>query len=277
MNIEMIPLDAIEVEDRIRVLNPAYAEEIAISFEDKGGHPVGQITPIEVRRLRKTGKYRLISGLHRLEAARDLRWPTIAASVLDCTDNEARLREIDENLARHDLTAMDRALFIHERQRRWDAEHPDSLTPQQVAARARWGQRAEMRAAPCGYASDIAAKLGVSKDTIERAVKLGNAILSMPADVRERLARTDFADRSKELQRLAELPPDEQRAVIEILLSETAGAPKKVQAAVHRMRGVETEHVPPAEANYQSFLKVWARSDKATRDRITSYVRRESR
>jgi uncharacterized ParB-like nuclease family protein len=126
MNIKKIPVDLVDVEDRLRPVNGDYVAEIAQSFEEKGGEGRGQITPIEVREAGETGRFRLISGAHRLAAARQSGWKAIAASVIRCTNDEARLREIDENLIRNDLSSLDRAAFMIEREAVWVQMHPDN-------------------------------------------------------------------------------------------------------------------------------------------------------
>jgi ParB family chromosome partitioning protein len=65
---------------------------------------LGLQTPITVTR-----EWPLVSGLHRLAAFKALRRHMIPAMVIDVNRDEAKLREIDENLAWNDLTLLERA------------------------------------------------------------------------------------------------------------------------------------------------------------------------
>jgi hypothetical protein len=64
---------------------------------------MGLINPITIRP-NETGAYTLITGRHRLEAARKLKWESIPAVIIEgLSADEAELREIDENLIRAEL------------------------------------------------------------------------------------------------------------------------------------------------------------------------------
>jgi len=118
--VELIPVDQIHVEDRLRSVNPDHAALIAESFRANG-----QMTPIEVRR-DEAGKFVLVAGAHRLAAARLAEMDQIAASIIDADADQARLREIDENLCRRDLTELDRAAFLAERKVVWAKLNPEA-------------------------------------------------------------------------------------------------------------------------------------------------------
>ena len=86
-----MPLTEIDAADRLRPLDPAHVEGIAISIEQ-----VGQQSPII---LRPAGnRYRLVAGWHRLAAVGRLGRADVNAIVKNLTAEEARLVEIDENL-----------------------------------------------------------------------------------------------------------------------------------------------------------------------------------
>ncbi len=72
----------------------------------------GLIHPITI-----TESKRLVSGRHRLEAAKHLGWNTIPAFVVEDDELANRLREIDENLSRQDLTVYEQAKHAEERER----------------------------------------------------------------------------------------------------------------------------------------------------------------
>lgn len=102
--VELIAVDAIDADDRLRSLDQATVELIAASL------PIdGLRNAIEVRKVGK--RYHLIAGGHRLEAVRYLGWEQVPAIVKKVGALEARLLEIDENLFRRELSPLDRACF----------------------------------------------------------------------------------------------------------------------------------------------------------------------
>jgi hypothetical protein len=101
MNIQLIRLDAIRVGERLRT----YREEGAVAVADSI-RLQGPIDPIMVRP--QGDAYALVAGLHRLEACRMLGWTEVPAIVRVLDDHEAALVEIDENLSRTKLSALER-------------------------------------------------------------------------------------------------------------------------------------------------------------------------
>jgi ParB-like chromosome segregation protein Spo0J len=75
---------------------------------------IGLKTPITIRIKKKTNRPILVTGLHRLEAARALGWQKIEAVTIS-NRLEAQLWEIAENLMRSELTPLERAEHV----RKW--------------------------------------------------------------------------------------------------------------------------------------------------------------
>jgi len=100
------PVAKIEVPDgRLRELGDY--EGLAASIAE-----VGLQHPIII-----TESGRLVTGWHRLEAIKSLGWETIPAFVVEDDDLLNRLREIDENLRRIDLTVYEQSKHAAERER----------------------------------------------------------------------------------------------------------------------------------------------------------------
>lgn len=120
--LEQVPVRAIHVpETRLRSLDPDWAAVLAEMFRDSG-----QSTPID---LVAEGKgFVLVTGLHRLEAARQLKWTTIAARVLspDSAADTLRQHEILDNLARKDLNALERCAALAELKAVYERLYPQS-------------------------------------------------------------------------------------------------------------------------------------------------------
>jgi ParB-like chromosome segregation protein Spo0J len=90
--ISEVALTDITVFKRLRPLELARVEALAASMRAEGlRHPIV---------LRRTSEgYHLILGRHRLEAARQLKWQTIRASIFfDMTTDQAAIVEVEGNL-----------------------------------------------------------------------------------------------------------------------------------------------------------------------------------
>jgi len=130
-NAVRIPLGLIDVpSNRLRPANEDAVERIRLSIEQNG-----QQVPLEVTKL-ANGRYRLVTGLHRLEALR--RSTAEGTDTADCLviADEAtqsteeivrleRLHEIDENLARHELDPVSKAVAFRERRDLYYEQHPN--------------------------------------------------------------------------------------------------------------------------------------------------------
>lgn len=100
------PIKTITVPDnRLRELRDYSG--LAASMEE-----IGLLQPITV-----TESGVLVSGRHRLEAARSLGWETIPVFTVEDNDLQNRLVEIDENLKRLDLTVWEQSKHAEERER----------------------------------------------------------------------------------------------------------------------------------------------------------------
>ena len=148
----------------------------------------------------------LVAGLHRLEAFKELDWEEIPAIKLHMDDIDRQLWEIDENLQRANLTPAEEADHLKRRAELWEAREtagtncPTSLSD----GRAAGPQHAE------GFASETAAATGRSKRDINRAIARAENIES---DVMEAVQGT-VLDKGVELDALAKMEPDEQRAAV---------------------------------------------------------------
>ncbi len=88
----------------------------------------GQLHPITVRPL-PDGRYEIIDGLHRVEAAKRLGWKDIEANVVSVDDLEAKFLSLKANLVRRNLEPVQEGELIY----RIMVKH--KLTEKQVAER----------------------------------------------------------------------------------------------------------------------------------------------
>ena len=118
---KMIQLaDIVVPPDRMRQLRPEKVNEIAESIAARG-----QLQAIIVQP--QDSGYVLAAGRHRLEARRQLGHAEIECRVLDgLSADEALIVEIDENLARADLTPSERAAHHAKRKALYLKLHPET-------------------------------------------------------------------------------------------------------------------------------------------------------
>lgn len=252
--VELLDPNTIIVADRLRGVDPAWVEVLAASITDKG-----QDTPIRVRR--DEGALHLVYGAHRLEACRRI-GVEVKAEIVECSELEARLMEIDENLFRRELGALDRAVFMCERQDVYLQLYPE--TAKGVAGgKARQGAASDI----LSFAAETAARTGFSRRTIERAVKLARAI---PRDVRERLRGTAFADRQVDLDALSDLAPDQQRQVVALIVG---GGAKDLKKAMGIVLGTSAPPLDADDLQFAALEKAWVRASTVARERFIALIR----
>lgn len=133
----------------------------------------GLINPITVR-----SNLTLVSGYHRLAAAKLLGWTQIEARITDVDDVSAELMEIDENLARHDLTVWEQSKHIARREEimREKGERATQRDNQ-------WSATDTVSVATPKTTSDMAASAGMSERTWQRRAKTGTHITPAVAAV----------------------------------------------------------------------------------------------
>jgi ParB family chromosome partitioning protein len=255
MNIETINVDLIDDSGRLRDVNLEYVAEMAHSVMARKGI----MTPIEVRKELVGGRYRLVAGAHRLAAAKAAGKKTVPVVFFEGTDKEARLREIDENLIRNELSTLDRAKFVAERIS-LQGDHSDIGR----------SERSSLK-------SDVAEKLGFSKRWVEKLVGLNAMMDELPSDLRARIAVSTLANKYQELVAIAAIEDiDDRRAVIDRLLP-PEGEPSfsTVSAALSDVRGSLPEHVDADQKTLDDFKVRWAKASPNARALIAEYVARE--
>lgn len=258
MEIRTIALDRVQIGPRLREVDPDWVEVISESMRERG-----QRTPIEVRAADGDGTYRLIAGGHRVVAAQRLGWAEITASVQQVNDLEARMAEIEENLIRHELTPLDRARFLAEHQAVWQALHPETKRGGKGRGRATGQLGQAGQAFFERFDEVIAAKIQASPRDIRRAVFRGQHIAD---DVRAAISGHPIARKGAELDALARLKPDEQRAVAKIIL---AGTAETVVAAQRVAKNLPLELPLDADqATLRKFASLWRKASAKGRRQI---------
>jgi ParB-like chromosome segregation protein Spo0J len=207
VKMQMVGLGGIVVlPDRMRGLRQEVVDQLAESIRAQG-----LLHPIIVRPRPRTVGYVLVAGRHRLEAMRRLngidakQFPDeIRAEIRDGIDaDQALLVEIDENLARADLSPAERALHVGRRKELYEALYPE--TKQGKAPGKAGGGKKAKPAKLATFAKETAGKTGQSRRNIER-----DATRAKQVEVLDQIVGTCL-DKGDEIDALAKLPEADQR------------------------------------------------------------------
>jgi len=205
-----INITDIEIGLRKRKLDEGKVKSIADSFGS-----VGQLNPITIAHGGDFGKYYLIAGLHRLEAAKLLGWQAIEATVFSGDTIEAELAEIDENLMRNDLTVLEQGEHLQRRNEILEAmgQRAPSYRPEKGST-----------VLPLKTTADIAKEVGLSETSAQRRMQVARNIVP---EVKDAIRNTEIADSTTQLLELARLTPEKQ---VEVARSIVNGAASVIDA-----------------------------------------------
>ena len=280
-----VELAAIRAGKRLRAtLDKAKLNVIAASMAS-----IGLQTPILLRPWRAleaaetnrwgaedAGLFALVAGAHRLAAAEQLGWTRIEAIVVDGTPDEMRLIEIDENLARAELTALGRARFLAARKAiyaRAGAPKKHTLYPQDT-------DFTEQNRSPnfglLSFSSDAMDRTGLSKSAVYRAVEIGEGLCEEAAVA---LADTPLAERESDLHRLARMPAAKQRVIAGLCRAPVGPATlEKALAALEGKGGAKrAKHRAKTPAGLPALQRAWRAADVGTRRCFLQWVDAEAK
>ena len=222
-----LPITSILVGQRLRPVDHAVAEQMAVSMRE-----TGQLTPVLVRPIpSEEGEqlYDLVIGGHRHAAIRKLGWPSIRAEVRVLTDAQARLMEVDENLIRSELNPLDRAASIAVRLDLWGRLYPDRIASDEQGTKPKMGRPPKSdtmsdflagRPATMGFAAETAGDIGMSAKTVLRALAVYRGI---PHALQVRIGGSWVARSEGVLRQLAAIgDADEQSRTLDVLLEQRA-------------------------------------------------------
>lgn len=267
-----MPIADIEVDGRLRPVDELGVAAILSTVAE--GQSITD--PIDVRRVRK-GKavsYRLIDGAHRLEAMKRLGREVIPASVWEGTTLDARLMEIERNLARAEMKPIDRAVFLLEYKEAYEEKHPEAkpaIGAELVAKR--WDTT---RTVPVvSFAAMVGQLTGQDQSSIRRQI---NAVRHLSKDEISAVRAAPNWVSYKDMAEIGKIGEAEERAfVVERLASGNAKQAAKARKLYAAEQGNAPDPVDPVEAEFQSLLKAWVRARKSVRDRFLAKVTAEAR
>lgn len=238
-----IQVDDIEVGPRLRVPTDAQVKALSESM----GSEIGLRIPISVRlehvpatEDEPAGNATvLVAGATRLAAAKLLGWEYIDATYFEGDARAARLWEIDENLARGELSEPERILHVKERKRIYEDEHPEARHGGDRKSSRQVGDLNADR-----FTADTAAKTGRSERSIQRDAERGKKI---DEDVLVMLAPHKVSGTI--LDQLKRMPVEQQRQwAADYIAQQTAPKPPPAANAKKQAKAAETKSLKE-EAN----------------------------
>ncbi|MAN99774.1 ParB/RepB/Spo0J family partition protein [uncultured Roseovarius sp.] len=250
-----LPVDAIIIEDRLRDVNTATLDGLKQSIEQSG-----LLQNITVRR-KRDGDY-LLDGMHRLTALREIGRKSIPVRLVRCNDAEARLIEIDANLAGAPLIPVDLAMFLAERKRAYETLHPEAKAATGADLVSKRWDTADMMSV-VSFVASVQEHLNMSERHIRRFVNAGMVLKRSEVEALRQAPRQVGVVDLMEIGKLGEV--EEREFVVKALAS---GEAKKVSAARKAYRAARGEAPAPISDRDQKLsrlLDAWDRAGKRER------------
>ena len=189
-----LEISSIKVTTRLRATSQEKIVDLAASIRG-----VGLLHPITVSQ--KGEKYLLLSGHHRLEACKSLGMQTIPATIKEGDELVEALVEVEENLVRSDLNAIQTAEHIVRRE-----ELLSALGQRSVRGDNRW-KRSGLTT------EDLARSMGVTK----RAYQYKKSVSNLHPEVKDILGETIFSHNLMDMVTLAKETDEIQLEVANLL------------------------------------------------------------
>jgi ParB family chromosome partitioning protein len=252
-----LPVDDIQIAERLRDVRPEGVATLVEAIQDRGF--VGRIL---VRR-KKDGDH-VIDGAHRLTAMRELGAETIPCDVVKCTDDEARMFEVDGNLAGAKMTALELAYFLAQRRRIYQRLYPETQ---------HGGARGNQHTG--GWQTDtmsvcqvISQERGISDRHVRRLMNAGDAL---GADEYRKLARGAQPVTLNDLGEIAKIGDASERSYVVQALAD--GRIKKASAARADWKAA-TGKAPalrsPEDIALSRLKDTWVRASHSVRARFVA-------
>ena len=160
-----IPISEITVNPGRRELDLDDVKELADSIRE-----LGLLHPIIVDK-----KHTLIAGLHRLEAAKLLKWTEIECTVSSLEGLKAELAEIDENVVRSDLSTVEFGELLLRRKEIYETMYPETKyrVSQAIGMNRAIGNNVgeNFSSTSKSFVQDTAEKLGVTPRIVARQMQ----------------------------------------------------------------------------------------------------------
>lgn len=197
--VTMIEISKIEIGQNRRPVDKETVEQLVQSIQS-----VGLLSPITV-----TKDFKLIAGSHRIEAYKQLGREIIPGIVIDLSDLESELAELEENSCRAELSALGRAENLFRRKAIYEDLHPE--TRQGGPRRSESEKKDENAPRFTKVASGLA---NTSERSIQRLIQIAE---TLSQNVKDLIRETPIADSLKDLNELCKAQETERIQVATII------------------------------------------------------------
>ena len=201
-----VKISEIIITNRKRTIKTEYVKQLAESI-----HEIGLLNPITL-----SSDYKLLSGLHRLEAIKLLGMETIECHVMVSGGIlYEELIEIDENLIRNDLVVLERGEQLKRRKEIYEELYPETKQGGDRGNQYTGGK--ERQTEIISFSQDTADKLGVDQRTIRQEIQIARDIDDSVKDI---IRDTKIADNKTELLQIArEKNPEIQKDIVDKIIN----------------------------------------------------------
>ncbi|MEP0153563.1 MAG: ParB N-terminal domain-containing protein [Pseudophaeobacter sp.] len=250
-NVQSLPVADIEIEERLRIASDTAVASIVSSIQEVGSI----LQPLLVRRV-KTG-YRLMDGLHRLTAAKQVGLEEVPVKVSDCTNDQAIRIEVDANVAGAPLTPLDMAVFLAAHKELYERENPEAAQGK-AGAHGRWNATDIMSVA--SFSANAAEVFGKGDRHIRRLISVGEKLSKAEiAQLRSAPNRVQF----KDLEQIAKCGEQADRSAICAALG--AGEAKTAKEVLDRKKAPGAAVLSPLDQQIAKLKDAYSRAQKSAR------------
>lgn len=223
-----IKICKIRVKPGRRAKIPEHIEELSKSIAE-----VGLLNPITLDQ-----DYTLIAGLHRLEAVKLLGWEEVECTVTSLEGLQAELAEIDENIIRSDFSSMEANDLLLRRKELYETLHPETQHGKRNGQTSKNEDSSFL--APKSFTQDTAEKLGVSRRTVEKKIKIAR---DLTPETKKIIVENNIG--SESALKLSRLPPEQQQEAATRLANGTIKAVEDYQFPQRDIPPQSVESLPP--------------------------------
>lgn len=269
LEIGSIHVDDITVPARLRKVDENWVTVIAETMKSKG-----QLQPILLEQ--KGDKLLLVAGRHRLAAAKRNGQASLEARIVEMEDeDEAKELEAVENIARSELTALDKALHLGTLRDIYQRRNPENRRGGDHKSK-KFNEKSIVQnlhgngpgVAPILHFDGLVAEnIKMSRRSVYNFLSLYDRL--DPAVV-ARIQGTALADHFTELQALSREDKANQTAILDLVTGPEPKAASIAQAASIHHNDIDTS--TPDERDFARFVKLWARSSKKLRKQIAAHI-----
>ena len=201
-------IDKIHVKEGRRKLNREYVGRLAESIRE-----LGLLNPLTV-----DAGYNLIAGLHRLEAVKSLGWETVECTVRSLEGLRAEMAEIDENIVRNDLSAVEYGEILLRRKEIYETRYPETkATYNGGGFKGNQYQKVETeKISPAikSFVRSTAEKAGISPRRVEMEIRTAK---QLAPEAKEILKGTERKITKKAVAEIARMEPERQKEAASLL------------------------------------------------------------